>query len=209
MIILTWCAGRLGGLAMICLIIVSYWVISRESAATKYRNIATELNNGLDTSSTLLNGAGIWTVIFAWYCLLIHVMVFSFPLRACWAIWDITTSLRETAQNTVNLDSFRSEHRRRNSSASIASSHAPTLSQATSGASSEVGDIDCESATDSDTVVGTLDQIIHAIVIPNYKEEVDTLRETLDVLASHSHARFTYDVRLICPGATYCYFSHC
>ncbi|CAK7567265.1 MAG: hypothetical protein SEPTF4163_005227 [Sporothrix epigloea] len=181
---------------MICLIIVSYWVISRESAATKYRNIATELNNGLDTSSTLLNGAGIWTVIFAWYCLLIHVMVFSFPLRACWAIWDITTSLRETAQNTVNLDSFRSEHRRRNSSASIASSHAPTLSQATSGASSEVGDIDCESATDSDTVVGTLDQIIHAIVIPNYKEEVDTLRETLDVLASHSHARFTYDVYL-------------
>ena len=38
------------------------------------------------------------------------------------------------------------------------------------------------------------DHVIHAIVIPNYKEEVDSLRETLDVLASHPQARDSYDV---------------
>ena len=35
---------------------------------------------------------------------------------------------------------------------------------------------------------------IHAILLPNYKEDIDTLRETLDVLASHAQARTSYDV---------------
>ncbi|KAL1884304.1 hypothetical protein VTK73DRAFT_3288 [Phialemonium thermophilum] len=38
--------------------------------------------------------------------------------------------------------------------------------------------------------------VIHAIVIPNYKEVVDTLRETLEILSSHPQARYTYDVYL-------------
>lgn len=38
------------------------------------------------------------------------------------------------------------------------------------------------------------DKVIHAIIIPNYKEDVDGLRETLDVLASHPQARLSYDV---------------
>jgi hypothetical protein len=53
---------------------------------------------------------------------------------------------------------------------------------------------------DSDTVVqkygrvSERDGIVHAIVIPNYKEEMQTLRETLMVLASHTGARQSYDV---------------
>lgn len=42
--------------------------------------------------------------------------------------------------------------------------------------------------------------IIHAIIIPNYKEELDTLRETLEVLASHPQAHYSYDVSS-CPGS--------
>ncbi|GJN73168.1 hypothetical protein PLICBS_007244 [Purpureocillium lilacinum] len=38
--------------------------------------------------------------------------------------------------------------------------------------------------------------IIHAIIIPNYKEELDTLRETLEVLASHPQAHYSYDIYL-------------
>lgn len=38
-----------------------------------------------------------------------------------------------------------------------------------------------------------------AIIIPAYKEAVDTLSETLDVLASHPHAQACYDVRLPLP----------
>lgn len=37
--------------------------------------------------------------------------------------------------------------------------------------------------------------IVHAIIIPIYKEEVETLEDTLNVLASHPAAREMYDVR--------------
>ncbi|KAL2067501.1 hypothetical protein VTL71DRAFT_1926 [Oculimacula yallundae] len=36
----------------------------------------------------------------------------------------------------------------------------------------------------------------HAIILPNYKEDMDTLRETLDILASHSIARSSYEIYL-------------
>ncbi|KAG5987584.1 hypothetical protein E4U54_004934 [Claviceps lovelessii] len=42
----------------------------------------------------------------------------------------------------------------------------------------------------------TEDGVVHAIMIPNYKEEMDTLQETLEVLASHPQARSSYDVFL-------------
>ncbi len=41
------------------------------------------------------------------------------------------------------------------------------------------------------------EKILHAILVPNYKENIDDLRETLDVLASHPQARSNYDVRII------------
>jgi hypothetical protein len=37
-------------------------------------------------------------------------------------------------------------------------------------------------------------RIIHAIILPNYMEDIATLRETLDVLASHRKARTQYEV---------------
>lgn len=41
--------------------------------------------------------------------------------------------------------------------------------------------------------------LIFAIIIPAYKETVDTLGETLGILASHPHAQACYDVRLLLP----------
>ena len=39
------------------------------------------------------------------------------------------------------------------------------------------------------------DRVVHAIILPNYMEDLGTLRETLDVLASHRRARAQYEVR--------------
>ena len=200
MSLFTWCARRLGGLAMICLCLFSYWVISRESAAARYRITAADSHDGLDATPATPaspNGAGIWTILFSCYCLLVHVLAFSFPLRACWAIWDITTSLRKTVQSEVPSD-LRPDHGRHSSSKSLSSLKAPIMSYTTTNPCSEAGNVDAESTSISDTTIDTQDQVIHAIVIPSYKEETDTLRETLDVLSSHTHARGSYDVR-ICP----------
>ncbi|KNC97229.1 uncharacterized protein SPPG_07616 [Spizellomyces punctatus DAOM BR117] len=40
------------------------------------------------------------------------------------------------------------------------------------------------------------EQVIHVVILPNYKEEMDTLCETLDVLASHTRAVSQYKICL-------------
>ncbi|ORY65869.1 glycosyl transferase family group 2-domain-containing protein [Pseudomassariella vexata] len=196
MSIFTWCTRRSGGLAMIATISLSYWVISKEAAASRfgYKYMQQDTLSAVSASSA---GAGLWTVFFAYYCLLIHVLVAIFPLRACWSIFDITRSLKKTARNKALRD-IKLSHRRRGSSTSLSSSETLTSSRDASTPSSisgsEAGDLEPEFYTDGDIDLDS--RLIHAIVIPNYKEEVDTLRETLEVLASHPQARSTYDIYL-------------
>ncbi|KAF9770723.1 hypothetical protein IL306_011665 [Fusarium sp. DS 682] len=85
---------------------------------------------------------------------------------------------------------------RRDSYASVSSSETLMSSQniPSSSTTSEAGDYDPEYYTDG--VSGACDNVVHAIIIPNYKEELDTLRETLDVLSSHPQAHYSYDVYL-------------
>ncbi|KAK9421950.1 putative Glycosyl transferase family group 2-domain-containing protein [Seiridium unicorne] len=194
-----WISRRAGGLAMIATIIFSYWVISKEAASTGhgYHNIM-HAEHSSDVSATLPNstsGGGMWTVGFAYYCLVIHILVFSFPVRACWSIFSITRALKKNAKSKALRD-IKLSHRRRGSSTSLSSSETLTSSRdgstLSSATSSEAGDLEPEQYTDGD--VTTIDNIVHVIVIPNYKEEVDTLRETLDVLACHPQARHSYDL---------------
>lgn len=172
---------------MIATLALSYWVVSKEAAVgTKYHH-----DDGLSSPGhTTTEGAGIWTPIFAYYCLLIHVLVWIFPLRSCWAMWDVTRQLKKTARSKALRD-LKFAHRRRGSSTSLSSSETLTSSHASSTTSSEDGDLEAELYMDGDAEP---DRIVHAIVIPNYKEEMDTLRETLEVLGCHPQARNSYDV---------------
>jgi hypothetical protein len=88
---------------------------------------------------------------------------------------------------------------RRDSYTSVSSSETLISSPKSpaSSTTSEAGDYDSEYYTDG--VPGAYDNVVHVIIIPNYKEEVDTLRETLDVLASHPQAHYSYDVRFYFP----------
>lgn len=176
---------------MIATAALSYWVITREAEAQRI-GYYLQQQDSLSAPNPLAAGGGIWTNIFAYYCLLIHLLVSMFPLRACWAIWDLTTNLRKTARSKMLRD-FRFAHRRRGSSTSLSSSETLISRDGCSASSSDAGDSDPEFYLDSDTA---RDQVLHAIIIPNYKEEMDTLRETLEVLASHTQARNTYDVSI-------------
>jgi hypothetical protein len=193
MSLFVWCTRRSGGLAMVALIILSYWVISKEALASRY-GYKYQPSDSLSAPGYSPEGGGVWTSVFAWYCLVIHIMVFAFPLRLCYTVWHITRNLRKTARSKT-LKDFKFAHRRRLSSTSLSSSETLTSSHASSSASSEAGDLEPEFYTDGDA---SPDRVIHAIVLPNYKEEMDILRETLDVLASHPQARNCYDVSLPC-----------
>lgn len=113
-----------------------------------------------------------------------------------YSTWDITCSLEKVARSK-SLQNFKLSHRRRGSSTSLSSSETLTSSRdgsaPSSSTTSEAGDLETELYTDGDA---DGHQVVHAIVVPNYKEEVDTLRETLDVLASHPQARDSYDIYL-------------
>ncbi|KAI1374128.1 glycosyl transferase family group 2-domain-containing protein [Hypoxylon crocopeplum] len=195
-----WCSKRAGGLAMLMAIALSYWAITKEAAASRYDYKYMQQDSlsrpAAHPVTSTTQGGGYWTVIFAYYCLLIHFLVFAFPMRSCWAMFDMTRSLKK-ALRSKSLKDFKLSHRRRGSSTSLSSSETLTSSKEdslpSSATSSEAGDIENEFYTDGDSEP---QNVIHAIVIPNYKEEVDSLRETLDVLAAHPQARDSYDIYL-------------
>lgn len=190
MSIFAWCSRRAGGLAMLATIALSYWVISSELYAQRH-GYKYQSNGSVTAHNPNAQRDAFWVKIFSYYCLLIHFLVFLFPLRSSYAVFTITRTLRKAAR-TRALRDIKFGHRRRGSSTSLSSSETLTSSRdLSSTSSSEAGDLDTECYLDPDIAP---DRVIHAIVIPNYKEENDTLRETLEVLASHPQARNTYDV---------------
>ncbi|KAK4129339.1 hypothetical protein N657DRAFT_630249 [Parathielavia appendiculata] len=192
MSIYAWCSRRAGGLAMLATIALSYWVISSELDAQRHDYKYQSTNSLSAPRHSSKKGSGL-VAVFSYYCLLIHLLVFIFPLRSCWAVLTITNSLKKAARARALRD-IKFGHRRRGSSTSLSSSETLTSSRdVSSTSSSEAGDQDTECYMDADIAP---DRVIHAIVIPNYKEETDSLRETLEVLASHPQARNTYDVYL-------------
>jgi hypothetical protein len=173
--LLSWASRRVGGLSLVSLLFLCYWVIS-----SQIRSIGDDANSSPKT-----------VVFFAYYSLLIHFMVVIFPIRACWAAWDITWTLKKMIR-TRNWK--ESSPIRRSSSTSSSFSNAGTLTPTQASDSSISGDAgEVESGYFADLEV-ELPKNIHAILIPNYKEEYHVLEETLSVLASHTQARGQYDV---------------
>jgi antirestriction protein len=76
---------------------------------------------------------------------------------------------------------------------------------------SESGSEDCLSSDFSESEIEACTEseyedepLIHAIILPNYKEDMDTLKETLEVMASHQFARSSYEVRAMKPKLGCC-----
>ncbi|KAH6608749.1 hypothetical protein Trco_002095 [Trichoderma cornu-damae] len=196
---LAWCSRCTGGLSMLAVVGLSYWVISREAMVERhgFTHEGRHTKGATYSSNSTTTGAGIWTFVFAYYCLLIHILVAAFPIRACWSIWSITQTLKRASQSRAFEDYKNAVGLRRYSSSSLVSSSETLASSDSNGISStasELSDLDHELCVDGKDIPPC--PVIHAIVIPNYKEEMDTLRETLDVLASHPQAQSCYDVYL-------------
>lgn len=197
MSVFAWVSRRVGGLSVVALLALCYWVLSKDSTIVRHGFILEQQAKSAPSSDTTpqTTPAGIWTSVFAYYSLFIHSLVVLVPIRACCAIWDITKKMQRSSRNQLMQDYIRSAIQRRGSQASMSSSSTLTPdSVSASSAVSELGDTELEAYTDGDAL--GQDTIIHAIIIPNYKEEMDTLKETLEVLASHPRACTSYDVRI-------------
>jgi hypothetical protein len=195
MSIFLWATRRVGGLSVLTLaslLSISLYLewSTRKQNIQKAHGDSKAPSHASHTTAPITNG-GYWTLAFAYYSVLIHVMVLMFPVRACLAVGSLTRGVKAVSRNR-SLQRFKYGPTRRLSFMSLASDVTLTSSLASTTASSDAGDSDMiDSVTD---VEYDQDKVIHAIIIPNYKEDVDGLRETLDVLASHPQARLSYDV---------------
>lgn len=200
MAIFAWLSRRVGGLSLISLLILTYWVLSHEYTAA--RDLVKSDSADKTPASRFSYGAGIWSYVFAYYTLFIHFLVFIAPIRACVAVWDITSSLRKDARLHA-IREYKLRRPRRESQASISSSETLTTERLSISASSTEVMSDVELSYMSESEEPTAAHVIHAIIIPNYKEEIDTLRESLEVLACHPHATMTYDVSCYIPDLSH------
>lgn len=140
-------------------------------------------------------------LVFIIYSVFVHFLAFAFPLRACFSIIYLTRRVKAANLRYVS-------HQRLASTTTAAAAPRLPLSDTLahppiSSSEGSWGSSPAESeyeADDEDLVT----KVIHAIILPNYKEDLDTLTETLEVLASHTQARRYYDVSalLTCPSLT-------
>jgi len=102
--------------------------------------------------------ANISQYILAIFFVLLHLAAACFPVRLCFALYDLLQHLREASHELMY-------HERKDGAAE----EFPVKLEAPS--------------------------TVHAIIIPNYQEQIGTLTDMLSVLAAHPMAAMTYDVR--------------
>jgi hypothetical protein len=122
--------------------------------------------------------------LLIFYLLLVHIDTVLFSCRLCFSIIVVNQKIRATLLRRHDLPSgFYSEGILQPADAKEMSSK--------SSQSSRSSPFDSDQLRINEPSTG---EVIHAIIIPNYREDIDTLRTTLAVLASHPRARTQYEV---------------
>ncbi|KAI0029813.1 glycosyl transferase family group 2-domain-containing protein [Vararia minispora EC-137] len=113
------------------------------------------------------------------YSVIIHVDTFIFAIRLPYALLHVNRGV---------MDALRRRGEK-------------STKQAASASQYRDDDRDETRAEDAgraklDVVGGQEGEVVHLIIVPNYMEDVSTLKSTLDVLASHPRARTQYEICL-------------
>lgn len=133
-------------------------------------------------------GMNIAQRIFVVYAVLIHVHMFGFTLRLGWSLFRATGKAKTALERRVwhtPLPSPQSEGE-------------DYSDQPISPISMSSVDSLISKNLKSDVTINEVveDELIHAIILPNYCEDLHTLETTLKVLASHPRAKSQYEIYL-------------
>lgn len=128
--------------------------------------------------------------IFVVYAVLIHFHMFGFTMRLGWSIFRATGKARNALNRRLSPSPTPV--------ASPKSQPGDDLGLPSPVSISSVDPI----LPKADVTVTEIDEqeLVHAIILPNYCEDLYTLETTLKVLASHPRARTQYEVRLFLSG---------
>jgi hypothetical protein len=182
----SWCTQRVANLGLVALLILMYMAFwhDRSSHIPHDENPA-ETPSGRGRHHHHRERITNSQLVLVYYTLFVHFWGLCFPIRLCWAIRSTIRGLKKagTQQLTTLPKSL--------------SIHVPKSSGSESGYEDSI----CSNCSSDDIELSSTpaseweeELIVHAIIVPNYKEDLDTLRETLDVLASHTLAISSYEV---------------
>jgi hypothetical protein len=118
---------------------------------------------------------------FIWFSVFVHLNAFYFALRLFFAL---VKTLRESKKALQRRSQVKSE----------LSGDAEHYLEGGSQPGLSLDVLDAKLTESKSFLSG--EEVIHAIIVPNYKEDFDTLRTTLNVLASHPRASTQYEVSL-------------
>ena len=152
-----------------------------------------------------LFGCNVWELLYIGYSVAAHLSAcVFFPLRLCWAVWQLTHEVRRARAEALELARPYAESEAASSTSSAGTAGSSTLVDDKASALSVGAGAPPETPRSSSRVStpkmggfeDRVDEVVHAIILPSYKEDMDTMRETLSVLASHLLAKSSYDVRI-------------
>lgn len=115
--------------------------------------------------------------IFIAYSIFIHLNMFGFTMRLSWALLGATKEAKQVLEARL-WDAPRKlvENASRFADSPILHQEYP------------------DPCISKDNVDGAHEEVVHAVIVPNYAEDIDTLAATLNVLASHPRAQSQYEV---------------
>ncbi|KAL5340616.1 glycosyl transferase family group 2-domain-containing protein [Aspergillus crustosus] len=122
-------------------------------------------------------------MIFIVYSILVHLNTFAFTARLSWALSHAVDQTSRVLKRRADVSTPNSSE-----PSSPCSNDDPFATGYTSPLESKRTQLWVAEVVEP--------EVTHAIILPNYKEDIDTLRTTLDVLASHPRARTQYEVYL-------------
>lgn len=110
--------------------------------------------------------------VFVVYSVVVHLNMFAFTARLAYSLFRM---IKET-QQALTVSDY---------SQSLETKECPL--------------VDTLKAVNPEDSVNQTEEMVHVIILPNYMEDIDTLRTTLAVLASHPRARSQYEVSFSLP----------
>jgi len=183
----SWCIQRVANLSLIALLglmFLAFWPAAKSDDDTREDSRKPERGRHHHFRPQITNSQ----LALVYYTILIHILGLIFPVRLCWATRSVIKNLKSAQYQTT---------RRRRPSPKVQFSTTESDLGYEDSITSECSESEIEMVSESSFTTDSEyedELLVHTIILPNYKEEMDTLRETLEVLASHQLARSSYEV---------------
>ncbi|RDW94965.1 hypothetical protein BP5796_00728 [Coleophoma crateriformis] len=165
--VVSWGAQRIASLSLLALLLLVYIALGHDKP------------KGAARGKPELTTAQLVLVV---YTLFTHLQALAFPVRLCVSTWSVTKKLKKAQQPHSSPRSVSKQ------GVSMGVKSIEMYEDSSSSYSS--------SSEDEGALKREDDLVLHSIILPNYKEDINNLRETLQVLACNQQASATCEVIL-------------